>query len=123
MQLTLKQYQQFQTSIYEDRQIEWHAFLIAAEKELQEANKIVCEPQQISFFTKQNKEYIYQFKGNMIRKKTSKGGHQPVLMEVLSAEFSQQNQIITIQVEFTQHQTYRGELYLQEKDSSTKRRE
>lgn len=123
MQLMLTQYQQFHTRIYEDRQIEWHAFLIAAEKELQEAQNIVCDTQTITFLSKQNKQFIYEFKGNMIRKKTLKGGHQPVLMEVLSADFSEKNQCIIIQVTFNQHKQYRGEIYLQSNRTATKKTE
>lgn len=121
MQLMLTQYQQFETRLYEDRQIEWHAFLIATEKELQGAKDIHCTSQKITFLSKQNKSFLYEVKGNMIRKRTDKGGHQPVLLNVQSVTFSQQNQKILIRVTFDHDKTYRGEIYLQANQQATKK--
>lgn len=79
---------------------EWHIFLIQLENELEECTLVSVMPNQLLFFDKKNQyEVLIEFKQKKLIK-SANGGYQPLLTQVETAVFIQNEDKIALQVCF-----------------------
>ncbi|TFI62108.1 hypothetical protein CKN63_11680 [Carnobacterium divergens] len=110
LSISVSQFQLIRRQTFQDRQLEWHLFLNQLEKEWQ--NQIVVKVTQDNIQTENAKGMIsyYENYQKMVRKRTIKGGHQPLLVKVESLTFQKNANSIVLEVQFENQERYRNQL-------------
>lgn len=112
------QYQTIRKQTFEDRQLEWHMFLNQFEYSLEGLVFVKAKSNELQFNLLdekgQFKETIYYERNYaVVRRRTGSGGHQPMLMQVKSISFSQNDSFIEIEVTFLNQETYHAQLSIE----------
>lgn len=118
----ISQIQTTRSHIKDERQIEWHLFINQLEYELQDSRNVTTSRNKVSFDIydpedQRIKTVSYERYFQIIRRQVGSLGHQPILLEVSSAEFSLLEETLTIQVEFNNGEEYNAKFRVNEKDS------
>lgn len=115
--------------VKEDRQIEWHLFLNQLEYYLEESELYSVNAQSLKVRKLDEDSGMIEtasysfYEGSstdmpMIRRQTSKGGHQPMLLGLKSFHFSKKEKEIQMEAEFQTGETYRARIWLRNWEES-----
>ncbi|MGX7417444.1 competence type IV pilus minor pilin ComGF [Carnobacterium gallinarum] len=117
--LCSQNYKKIKQQTFDNRQIEWHLFLNQIEHELAATICTTIEPEKVSFKYKEGTEktgaFFYEKYNQMIRRRTTNGsgGHQPILLNVQTLNFSKKASFLVIKVTFANDESYEGKIKIQ----------
>ncbi|WP_192988039.1 competence type IV pilus minor pilin ComGF [Carnobacterium mobile] len=116
---SIGQFQTIRAQTFQDRQLEWQLFLNQFEYEIKglalsdvTASKVRFEEKNTA--GKVQRIIIYQkdLKKPVFIKTTDAGGYQPLLMQVSKFSFSKKEDILILQVTFSNKETYAAQINL-----------
>ncbi|WP_413488191.1 competence type IV pilus minor pilin ComGF [Carnobacterium divergens] len=110
LSISVSQFQLIRRQTFQDRQLEWHLFLNQLEKEWQNQIVIKVTPENIQTENAKGRISYYENYQKMVRKRTSKGGHQPLLVKVERLTFQKKAHSIVLDVQFKNQERYRNQL-------------
>ncbi|WP_269195207.1 competence type IV pilus minor pilin ComGF [Enterococcus mundtii] len=96
--LFIRQSEKLNTFFQKDEQTEWLIFLAQFENELASSQRISIIENRLYY--ENEKTFIIEGYQQMIRKRGTAGGHQPMLTGVKRVQFKEEDQVILLHVEF-----------------------
>ena len=96
--LFIRQSEKLNTFFQKDEQTEWLIFLAQFENELASSKRISIIENRLYY--ENEKTFVIEGYQQMIRKRGTAGGHQPMLTGVKGVQFKEENQVILLHVEF-----------------------
>ncbi|OJF94304.1 competence type IV pilus minor pilin ComGF [Alkalibacterium sp. 20] len=109
-------------AVKDDRQIEWHLFINQLEFELTGSEDVRTSRDKLTFERFDVEEQLvksisYERYYKIIRRQVGSKGHQPILLEVSSINFSLVEQTLEIDVVFNNGETYSAKFRVNEERS------
>ncbi|WP_258080086.1 competence type IV pilus minor pilin ComGF [Enterococcus mundtii] len=96
--LFIRQSEKLNTFFQKDEQTEWLIFLAQFENELASSQRISIIENRLYY--ENEKTFIIEGYQQMIRKRGTAGGHQPMLTGVKRVQLKEEDQVILLHVEF-----------------------
>ncbi|WP_260653831.1 competence type IV pilus minor pilin ComGF [Enterococcus mundtii] len=96
--LFIRQSEKMNTFFQKDEQTEWLIFLAQFENELASSQRILIIENRLYY--QNEKTFVIEGYQQMIRKRGTTGGHQPMLTGVTRVQFKEEDQVILLHVEF-----------------------
>ncbi|BAO08180.1 MULTISPECIES: competence type IV pilus minor pilin ComGF [Enterococcus] len=96
--LFIRQSEKLNTFFQKDEQTEWLIFLAQFENELASSQRISIIENRLYY--ENEKTFVIEGYQQMIRKRGTAGGHQPMLTGVKHVQFKEEDRVILLHVEF-----------------------
>lgn len=96
--LFIQQSEKLNTFFQKDEQTEWLIFLAQFENELASSERISIIENRLYY--ENEKTFVIEGYQQMIRKRGTAGGHQPMLTGVKHVQFKEEDRVILLHVEF-----------------------
>lgn len=96
--LFIRQSEKLNTFFQKDEQTEWLIFLAQFENELASSQRISIIENRLYY--ENEKTFVIEGYQQMIRKRGTAGGHQPMLKGVKHVQFKEEDRVILLHVEF-----------------------
>ncbi|QCJ57867.1 competence protein ComGF [Enterococcus mundtii] len=96
--LFIRQSEKLNTFFQKDEQTEWLIFLAQFENELASSQRISIIEHRLYY--ENEKTFVIEGYQQMIRKRGTAGGHQPMLTGVKHVQFKEEDRVILLHVEF-----------------------
>lgn len=96
--LFIRQSEKLNTFFQKDEQTEWLIFLAQFENELASSKRISIIENRLYY--ENEKTFVIEGYQQMIRKRGTAGGHQPMLTGVKHVQFKEEDRVILLHVEF-----------------------
>ena len=96
--LFIRQSEKMNTFFQKDEQTEWLIFLAQFENELASSQRISIIENRLYY--ENEKTFVIEGYQQMIRKRGTAGGHQPMLTGVKHVQFKEEDRVILLHVEF-----------------------
>ncbi|WP_409173623.1 competence type IV pilus minor pilin ComGF [Enterococcus mundtii] len=96
--LFIRQSEKLNTFFQKDEQTEWLIFLAQFENELASSQSISIIENRLYY--ENEKTFVIEGYQQMIRKRGTAGGHQPMLTGVKHVQFKEEDRVILLHVEF-----------------------
>ncbi|WP_206859386.1 competence type IV pilus minor pilin ComGF [Candidatus Enterococcus mangumiae] len=104
--LFIRQTEKMNTFLQKDEQTEWLIFLTQFENELASSQRVSLVGDRLYY--ENERTFIIEGYQQMIRKRGTAGGHQPMLTGVERVRFKEEDQMISLHVEFMNGETRYG---------------